>query len=659
MKRILYFILSLYPLLAVAGNEQVRDSIKQLIRTSMTEAHRINQQVALSKAFIDVNIDSSEYYIKIAYQNAIDIDYEKGIIATLNIKGNILQRRGKLDESMQMYEVAKKMALKNNDDSSLAKILNNIGIIHNNKGEFNKALEAYFQALDYEKKINHKRGIAEAYNNIGVVHYYLSDMENTLMYLKKSSEISKEIGDLEILKKGLINIGAIHRYRGEYDEALSNYYEALEICEVLGNHADMNTSWHNIAEVYSLQHRYKESEEYYRKALVFNQKFDNKNGLALEYNNIGSLYLKQNRYKEAKEYFEKALTISREAGYRKLKEDIYDGLANLYAKQNNFAKAFEYSQMYIKLKDSILNEENSKNIAELRTKYETAEKEKLLAEEKGMTAILRSEKAEAELETVNRNKWIIFLGLIMIAASMVFLAIVQNNKRKAQAEIDAAIIEERDQGVNAVIQAQEEERKRISKELHDGIGQQLSGLKMAFQRLEDRLNQEIPHRKDEIKRLVSIISDSADEVRTISHQMMPRALTEDGLLPAIGDLLTKSLEPLDIKHDYEHYGISGRLEERIELSLYRVLQELINNIIKHAEATEVNVQLLKNGDRIILMVEDNGKGFVSDSKSDGHGLLNIKSRINSLGGDVNYTPSPNHGTVVTIRIPLSKVQNYA
>ena len=103
MKRIIYFILSLYPLLAVAGNEQVRDSIKQLIRTSMTEAHRINQQVALSKAFIDVNIDSSEYYIKIAYQNAIDIDYEKGIIATLNIKGNILQRRGKLDESMQMY----------------------------------------------------------------------------------------------------------------------------------------------------------------------------------------------------------------------------------------------------------------------------------------------------------------------------------------------------------------------------------------------------------------------------------------------------------------------------------------------------------------------------------------------------------------------------
>jgi len=654
MKRLIPILLFLLPLFANSNNDSTRDSIRQLIGKSSTDIQRIDQQIALSKAFIDVNVDSTSRYINLAYQNAVKIEYEKGIIETLNIKGNVLQRKGKLDDSMEMYEAAKKIALNEKNDTLLAKILNNIGIIYNSKGQFDKALEVYFESLDYEKRLNNQRGIAEAYNNIGVVHYYLSDMENTLLYLKKSSEISKEIGDLEILKKGLINIGSIHLYREEYEDALTYYFEALEISEELGNHAEINTCWHNIAGVYSAQNRFNDAEIYYRKALVFNKQFDNMNGLALEYNNLGSLYLKQNRFEEAKENYELSLEICNASGFRKLKENVLEGLSNMYAQQNNYAKAYEYSQLYLVLKDSILNEDNAKNIAELRTKYETVEKEKLLAEERETTAILKSENAEAELKTANRNKWIIVLGLIIIAASMVFLAIVQANKRKAQAEKDAAIIEERDQGVDAVIQAQEEERKRISKELHDGIGQQLSGLKMAFQRLEGKLNEEIPHRKDEIKRLVSIISDSADEVRTISHQMMPRALTEEGLIPAVGDLLAKSLEPIDVQYEYEHYGIDGRLEERIELSLYRIIQELINNIIKHSEAKHVSVQLFKNGNKIILMVEDNGKGFSTKAKGDGHGLLNIKSRLNTLNGEVDYSPSPGSGTVATIRIPLSK-----
>lgn len=637
-----------------------KDSIRLLINSASNEELRTRQYIALAKAYIDEDVDSTSYYIGFADSLAQKNSFKVGIIHIMNIQGNVLQRKGKLDEAMDIYQKAKKLALVEKSDSALAMLWNNIGIIHTDQGHFDAAIAAYFEAIKFEELIGNKKGIAEGFNNLGVVHYFMSDMDNTLVYLKKSLAISKEIGDLEILKKGYINIGAIHRYLGEYNEALTYYKYGLEISESLNNVADINTCWHNIAEVYSLKGDYQKSEEYYRKALVFNEKFDNKHGLALEYNNLGSLYTKQDRYAEATKSFDKALKISITSGYRKLKEDIYQGYATMYAKKNDFKRAYEYNQLYLNLKDSLLNEENAKNIAELRTKYETAEKEKLLAIEKSKSDSLRVEKAivdqqraEAELSTSNRNKWIIVLILTVIGASLFYFASVQRTKRKAQAEKDAALISERDKGITAVIEAQEEERKRISKDLHDGIGQQLSGLKMAFQRLEGKLLEEIPHREKEIKQLVSIISDSADEVRTISHQMMPRALTEYGLIPATEDMLSKSLSPNEILYEFEHYGIEGRLAERVEISLYRIIQELVNNIIKHSNAKHVNVQLFKNAGKIILIIEDNGKGFSEHSNAEGHGLLNIKSRLNSLQGEVNYSPSPGSGTVATIRIPIN------
>lgn len=643
----------------LCGSNHSKDSIRSLIKNAKNLDQQSQQYIALAKSYIDQNVDSTSFYLDIAEGVANESGNNMNIIQVMNMQGNVLQRRGKLDEAMNLYQEAMKMAVGDKNDSALAMLWNNMGIIHTNQGNFDEAIAAYIEGMKYEEIISNRKGVAEGYNNLGVVHYYLSDMDNTLLYLKKSTEISKEIGDLEILKKGYINIGAIHRYLGEYEEALEYYNEGLEISESLNNTADINTCWHNIAEVYSLQGKYDESEAYYKKALVFNQKFDNKHGLALEYNNLGSLYTKQDKFKKGLESFDTAFKIANESGFRKLKEDIYQGYSILYAKKKEFKKAYDFNQLYLVLKDSILNEENAKSIAELRTKYETAEKEKLLAIERIKTDSLKVEKAlvdqqraEAELKTSNRNKWIIVLVFLVIGASLFFFASVQRNKRKAQAEKDAALILERDKGLTAVIEAQEEERKRISKDLHDGIGQQLSGLKMAFQRLEGKLLEEIPHREQELKQLVSIISDSADEVRTISHQMMPRALTEYGLLPAMEDMLSKSLTPNEIEYEFEHYGIEDRLAERIEISLYRIIQELINNIIKHSAAKRVNIQLFKNAGKVILIIEDNGKGFTEGSNSEGHGLLNIKSRLNSLHGEVNYSPSPGSGTVATIRIPI-------
>ncbi len=615
-------------------------------------AEKAKTFVAIGKAFIENNVDSTYYYATLANDIARSNKDSFVLVRSLNLLGNVAQRKGELDEAMQIYEEEKQLAIASHDDKGMAIVLNNIGIIYTNRGEYNKALEAYLEAIDYEKKIGDQRGLAEGLNNIGVVHYYMGDIDNTLVYLKKSAEISAQEGDLRILKKGYINIGAIHRYNKDFDEALKYYQLGLEISKDLQEESEIILCYHNIAEVFAEQLKYELAESYYRKALDFHLKFDNKRGVALEYNNLGTLYLEQGKVSEAKPFYLDAISLAKTGGFRLVLEAAYGGLSKVHAKQSNYKAAFESIREYVALNDSLVGVENSKNFAELRTKYETAEKEKLLAEEQIRTSKLEQDKVNLELVASRRSKWIV--GLLALLSVLILLSLlwVERKKKKATAEKNEAIIAERDKGAMAVFNAQEEERKRISKDLHDGIGQQLSGLKMAFQKLGKSISKKLPEEEDQIGKLTVVLTESAEEVRSISHQMMPRALTELGLIEAIEDLLVKSLKPLEVRYSFEHFGIEKRLEERIEISLYRVLQELLNNIIKHSKANQVSVQLFRNQNKLILIVEDNGTG-IKQSNTDGHGLLNIKSRVNTLFGELNLEPSPSSGTLATIRIPLA------
>ncbi len=176
--------------------------------------------------------------------------------------------------------------------------------------------------------------------------------------------------------------------------------------------------------------------------------------------------------------------------------------------------------------------------------------------------------------------------------------------------------------------------------------------KMAFQQIAQSVTKTNPDKNAEMELLSRIITESAEEFRSISHQMMSRALSELGLIPAIEDMLEKSLSPNNFEYEFEHFGVEDRLPENIEISLFRILQELINNIVKHSKASHVSIQLPKNNHKIIMIVEDNGEGFKSYLKLTGHGLLNIKSRLNTVHGNVNYEPSSGSGTTATIRIPL-------
>ena len=151
-----------------------------------------------------------------------------------------------------------------------------------------------------------------------------------------------------------------------------------------------------------------------------------------------------------------------------------------------------------------------------------------------------------------------------------------------------------------------------------------------------------------------MLDNASAEVRTISHQMMPVELEQFGLVPAIENMLKMNFENAPLQYHFEHSGFEDRIGDHVELALFRVLQELINNIIKHSQATFLNVQLLKLKTHVVLNVSDNGVGFdVEATEKKGIGLLNISSRIDAIKGNLNYESSPGTGTTVTIRTPIA------
>jgi signal transduction histidine kinase len=250
--------------------------------------------------------------------------------------------------------------------------------------------------------------------------------------------------------------------------------------------------------------------------------------------------------------------------------------------------------------------------------------------------------------SLNPLDWelVIFVEIIVLSLAMAhkyFLLMKENSNYQQE------IIIEKERGLEAMIDAQETERTRIARELHDGVVQQIGSVILKSRNLFSKKNL---IDEEASKELLESLENSNKDLRNISHQMMPRALKDLGIIPALNDLLAGSLPYSNIKFSLEHFNIDERLPQKIEITLYRITQELINNIIKHSKADEVSVQLFKANNTVILIVEDNGVGILSQKNKKGIGLLNITSRLDLVKGSVNFEPSPKSGTLVTIKIPL-------
>jgi signal transduction histidine kinase len=275
------------------------------------------------------------------------------------------------------------------------------------------------------------------------------------------------------------------------------------------------------------------------------------------------------------------------------------------------------------LKESFSKDLNTK-ISEVEVKYKTEK--------------IQREKVKAE-ENARQQKQIFlfsFLALIIIGGSVVYAF---HQKKSARQKAIA-----HKQKLEALIEGEEKERNRIARDLHDGIVQDLTAIKLKMD--------SVPDKTREVNELVSEIDRATKEVRDIAYQMMPVALREYGLIPALEGLLEKSLTPNKIKFEFETVNIEERLPEKIEVCLYRITQELINNVVKHSKASSISLVVSKFHDNVSLVFEDNGKGFRENEIQKGIGMNSLSSRLEMVNGNLKFESIEGTGTMAIIKIPL-------
>jgi len=409
---------------ALLAQQNKIDSLISLLKTAKEDTNKVITLNMISWQILNTgDYERALKYGEEAHVLAKEINFKKGIAIAHNNIGLIHFYKGEYDKAVECYSKSLKIAEEMNNKKGMASSNSNLGLIYKNKGEYDKALEYYFKSLKFYEEVQmpggqvgDKKGIAGAFNNIGIIHYYMGDYTKALEYYGKALPLVEELGDKGGLSVSYVCIGIIHHESKNYEQGLEYYNKALQIQEESGDKKAMTVSFNNIGSLYDDQGNYDKALEYYNKALRIQEQVDDKQGMATSYNNMGNLSLKKRDVKTAKQSLLQSLKISLEINAKPIVKENYLNLSQCDSILGNFKSAYEYHKRYAEVKDSILNEESSKQITEMQTKYETEKKEQQIT-------LLNKDK-ELQDAQLNRQKiiiWSVAGGLLVVLILSIFI----------------------------------------------------------------------------------------------------------------------------------------------------------------------------------------------------------------------------------------------
>jgi two-component system, NarL family, sensor kinase len=566
---------------------------------SREDSVKMNANYQLAKNYLRVSLDSSEMFSKAAVALAKKLHHLKIEAECYALLGAAQKYRGEYETAIKYHLQALALKEKYNDDYGRSITLNDIGIVYKNLHRYEEALSYYKRSLEYAYKAKQLVSIAMLHNNIATIYSEKQQYDSAKYYLGKALPVAYQSKDSNAVVTVLSNLGEVNGSTKNHAEALNYFYQCLPI----------------------------------------DKAFDDKYGIITDYTDIGGALMNLRQFDKAKAYLDSALVIADEENFLKEKTEVLSSLITYYTVKGDLEKAGELSSQLAVLKDSTMNMEIHKNISELSTKYETAKKEKELQQQ--------------QFENTRKQYWITGLLSLLVLGSLLAFSYYKRYRLAQQKKLQEEIMKQQDMATRAVIQAEENERKRIAGDLHDGVGQIMSAAKMNLSSIESRLHFAADEDKLAFEKIVNLVDESCKEVRSVSHNMMPNALLKSGLSSAVKEFIDK-IDSRVLQVNLYSEGLNERLDNNVETVLYRVVQECVNNVIKHSGADKLDISLIKDGDGIAATIEDNGKGFVvaEKEKQGGIGLKNIRTRIEYLKGTVDFDSAPGKGTLVAIHVPL-------
>lgn len=519
-------------------------------------------------------------------------------------------------------------------------------------GNYLTALSRYSEALELAEEADYKSEIGSLHHLIGTVYERQRNGDRALESFRKAYVIRSEFGSAYHQAKTIQNIGSVFTDLNQFDSATYYIEQSIALLEAQDRLGGLAVSYKLMGECLLKAGRLDEAVPWFEKSLKGREEIDNELGKTFTLNSFAQLRLQQGRYDESIALAREAITLGERVQSGDQRARSYRILAKCLAAQGKTGEAFSALLRHTELKDSLTRNQFSAQLNEMLALFEVNEREKEIA--LGEAAL---DKAEAKLqrERVWRNAIMAIGALVLLSAGVViwsFRRRLASEKKLAKVQLEEQQRHEEVQSLQFMIKGQEEERYRIGREIHDALGSRLGSLRFYIERL---LDAQASDREKLVNEAGSTVDGVIDEVRRISANMMPGALKKFGLHAALSQLTDdlKERSQLDVNF---HSTNNVKLDDETEMMLYRIIQEATNNVVKHAEASEVDIVLSREDDRIVLSVQDNGKGFETNKVQNGSGLASMETRVQIMNGQLEVESTPGEGTSLLISIPTTNTQ---
>ncbi|MEZ4826695.1 MAG: tetratricopeptide repeat protein [Bacteroidia bacterium] len=566
------------------------------------------------------------------------INYTRGVISYYTHVTYVYNYLGRADTALTLNLESVRIARAYGDPERLAACLHNVAVSFEQLNQYDSAIAFYLNVAEMMEKRKSHPSLSLVYANIAHVYHQIHDYPRALNYAENSVRLARQSGDKWNLLIALNNYALPLIKSGRYEPAISSLKEAITICRQTDDKYKLNTLLANLGDVYLKSGKTSLVYPVYLEGYQLAESVEDPNGMCIHHRGLGYYFLDAKDWDKAQEYTLKALHTARKHNLQNQLEHTFLLLSDIYLGMGQMDNYYRYRAKSDSVSELLISEELRKNVQDLEMRYSTRFQQQQIEELKKASVIQKYR------NRINQFLLILTAGIgLILAIVIVFILRTSQQKRKIMEKEKLWLASE------AVLRGQEEERKRLAREIHDGLGGMMAGIGFAFRHMRENLRL-TPEEKGSFDRNLDMLDSASRELRRVAHDLMPESLLHFGLETSLADLCREISGSGVLQVTYQSFGLENmKTDASISLTVYRIVQELLANTIRHANADSAIIQLIFRDKKLLLIAEDNGIGFDTRQleKSVGMGWKNIISRISYLGGKWEIFSEINKGTTFT------------
>lgn len=547
-------------------------------------------------------------------------------------KGDYSQCEEALAKAFQYTKLTK--------DKELLSYLHNVNaVLFQQSGVYSKSIDHYLQAIALANDTLSDKRMIQTYTNFGGFWSIIGEHKQALKYYDLAANLLEKNNEKDPYVT--MNLG-IALSDSSNDFTIEKFKEALVM---LNNKADVhlaNKLYVNLSEAFRINKQYDSALYYLKKAEAASKLFNTNTSLALYHSEAGKLYREIGNNAQAEKELLKSLNYSQASNTKSLTKEIHEELAKIYDEQQNYQKAFLHQTFAIQLQDSLDKSEKEKTL-DLMLDYQKAEQNRIIAN----NALALAQK---ENQIRQRNNWLTLMFTLSFGFIGIAIFAFRNSKNKQKLQHKELALLKQTQEVErlkALAEGEEKERNRIAHELHDSVMVEFASVKMQL----NALPHQFPEigQSDDHRQIVQQMDRATKELRLTAHNLMPDLLLDEGIIQATYYFCNNIQKTSGLPISFQHIGLPlPRFTPDFEILVYRAVQEFIQNIIKHANASKALVQIQYDDEYLSITIEDNGKGFDNAKETNGIGLRSIRKRLQLFDSYLDIKSGLSMGTTVLI-----------